>query len=85
MVFDEEKGEWVAKWGYKGANKAGEGDWLVEVDEKDNDDGGVKLNGKGEGGEGGPRNGSKVERRERVKRNERRMRANEKRARRADR
>ena len=30
-VYDEETGEWVPKWGYKGANKKGENEWLVEL------------------------------------------------------
>ncbi|GAB7353282.1 hypothetical protein MBLNU459_g3786t1 [Dothideomycetes sp. NU459] len=34
LVFDEASGEWVPKWGYKGKNKQGENDWLVEVDAK---------------------------------------------------
>lgn len=34
MVFDEASGEWVPKWGYKGANKKLDDQWLVEVDEK---------------------------------------------------
>ncbi|CZT04633.1 related to regulator of ribosome biogenesis [Rhynchosporium agropyri] len=34
MVYDEATGEWVPKWGYKGANKKGEDAWIVEVDEK---------------------------------------------------
>ena len=84
MVYDEEKGEWVPKWGYKGANKAGEGDWLVEVDDgdgKDGDDGegGVMIGGN-DRARPSARKGSKEERKERVKRNERRMRANEKRS-----
>ena len=33
MEFDEAKGDWVPKYGYKGKNTDG-GDWLVEVDEK---------------------------------------------------
>ncbi|GMM34995.1 Rrs1 protein [Saccharomycopsis crataegensis] len=33
-MFDEEKGEWVNKWGYKGKNKELDDQWLVEVDEK---------------------------------------------------
>ncbi|KAK5173592.1 uncharacterized protein LTR77_002273 [Saxophila tyrrhenica] len=32
-VFDEGKGDWVAKYGYKGKDNEG-GDWLVEVDDK---------------------------------------------------
>lgn len=34
MVYDEAKGEWVPKWGYKGKNKEEEQEWIVEVDEK---------------------------------------------------
>ena len=34
MVFDEEKGEWVKKWGYKGKRQQEEGEWLVELDDK---------------------------------------------------
>jgi regulator of ribosome biosynthesis len=34
MVFDEEKGEWVKKWGYKGKRQQAEGEWLVELDDK---------------------------------------------------
>lgn len=34
LVFDEASGEWIPKWGYKGKNKQGENDWLVEVDDK---------------------------------------------------
>lgn len=30
-VWDEEKQEWVNRWGWKGANKAGEEQWLTEV------------------------------------------------------
>ena len=75
MVYDEGKGEWVAKWGYKGRNKDGEGDWIVEVDEKKE----KEAEGKGDGssirGEG------KRERMEKVKRNERKQRSNERNAR----
>lgn len=75
MVYDVEKGEWVPKWGYKGRNKDGEGDWIVEVDEKKEQ----QTDGKGDGstlrGEG------RRERMEKVKRNERKKRANERKAR----
>ncbi|KAJ9626285.1 Rhodanese- sulfurtransferase [Taxawa tesnikishii (nom. ined.)] len=70
LVFDEASGEWVPKWGYKGKNKQGEDDWLVEVDEKK----------EREQGEHDKRKDTRQERKERAKRNERRMRANEKRA-----
>ncbi|CAH6718936.1 regulator of ribosome biosynthesis [[Candida] jaroonii] len=31
MVYDEETGEWVPKWGYKGKNKEMDNQWLVEL------------------------------------------------------
>lgn len=68
MVFDEEKQDWVPKWGYKGKNKDGENDWLVEIDEK-------KEKRTGEAGDA--RKDTRTERKERVKRQERRQRANE--------
>lgn len=34
LVYNEEKGDWVPRYGYKGKNVDGGGDWLVEVDEK---------------------------------------------------
>jgi regulator of ribosome biosynthesis len=71
MVYDEEKGEWVPKWGYKGKNKDGENDWLVEVDEKKEQATGVA---------GDPRKERRTERKEKMKRQERKMRANEKHA-----
>ncbi|KAF2280676.1 ribosomal biogenesis regulatory protein [Westerdykella ornata] len=72
MVYDEASGEWVPKWGYKGKNKEGENDWLVEVDEK-------KERETGEAGDA--RRDSRAARKERVRRNERRQRANERNAR----
>lgn len=75
MVFDEASGEWVPKWGYKGKNKDGEGDWLVEVDEKKEAE--LEKEGKGKTLRG---EGRRV-RVEKVKRNERKQRANERKAR----
>ena len=72
MVYDEEKGEWVPKWGYRGKNKDGEGDWIVEVDEK-------KEKGMQEGKE--VRGEGRRERVEKVRRNERKQRANERKGR----
>ncbi|KAH8815479.1 ribosomal biogenesis regulatory protein [Xylogone sp. PMI_703] len=78
MVYDDATGEWVPKWGYKGANKAGESDWIVEVDEKKERE--RIMQGKGDSGVdvGG---GRRAERLERMRRNERKMRANDRRAR----
>ncbi|KKY16785.1 putative ribosome biogenesis protein [Diplodia seriata] len=72
LVYDEEKGEWVPKWGYKGKNKDADNEWLVEVDEKKEARTGEAEN---------PRVASRKERVERVKRNERKQRSNEARAR----
>lgn len=38
MVFDEEKQDWVPKWGYRGQNKFAEEAWAVELDDKKADD-----------------------------------------------
>ncbi|RFU26171.1 hypothetical protein B7463_g10176, partial [Scytalidium lignicola] len=78
MVYDEATGEWVPKWGYKGANKAGENDWIVEVDEKKEQE--RIMKGK-EGGGVDVGGGKKSERMERMRRNERKMRANDRRSR----
>lgn len=76
LVYDEAKGEWVPRWGYKGKNKGGENDWLVEVDEKEwKKEEQLNQEGKSIRGEG------RRERVERVKRNERKMRANDRKAR----
>ncbi|RDL40071.1 Uncharacterized protein BP5553_00050 [Venustampulla echinocandica] len=72
LVYDEATGEWVPKWGYKGKNKAGEDDWIVEVDEKK----------ERERKEGTERQGDgRRERKEKVRRNERLQRANERKGR----
>jgi regulator of ribosome biosynthesis len=69
LQYNPDTGEWEKKWGYKGANKAKDDQWIVEVDEKKEVDG---VGGRGAG---------RRERRERVKRNERLMRRNERRGR----
>ncbi len=74
MVFDEAKGEWVPKWGYKGKNREGEGEWIVEVDEKKEKELGDGNTVRGEG---------RRERVERGKRDARKQRANESKARKA--
>ncbi|CAG8525997.1 7898_t:CDS:2 [Ambispora leptoticha] len=35
LIYDEEKGEWVPRWGYKGANDDGANDWLIPVSNND--------------------------------------------------
>lgn len=68
LAYDEDSGEWKPKWGYKGLNKKGEGDWLVEVD----------MNKERERKEGtSVRGDGRRERKENAKRNERKMRKNE--------
>jgi regulator of ribosome biosynthesis len=71
LLFNEATGEWQRKWGYKGANKAGEDDWLVEVDmqKEAEEKAGAQVRGIG-----------RRERKAGVKRNERRMRKNQRRA-----
>ncbi|KAK5124038.1 hypothetical protein LTR85_002235 [Meristemomyces frigidus] len=51
LVFDEAKGEWVPRYGYKG--KKDDGDWLVEVEDEKPEK--VERSVKGErGGKGAP-------------------------------
>ncbi|ETI26900.1 hypothetical protein G647_09999 [Cladophialophora carrionii CBS 160.54] len=76
LVYDEESGEWVKKWGYKGANKKDESQWLVELDDQ-------KIRTEKEGADAGKnvRMEGRRERKERIKRQERRQRGNERRMR----
>ncbi|KAI8935764.1 hypothetical protein NX059_007284 [Plenodomus lindquistii] len=67
LVFDDEKQEWVPKWGYKGKNKDGDNQWLVEVDEKKEASTGEAHDQRADG---------RRERKERIRRNERKQRAN---------
>ena len=71
-MYNEEKGEWVSRWGHKGLNKAGEDEWIVEVDDKKEQSlkDGETLRGLG-----------RRDRIEKVKRNDRKQRANERKAR----
>lgn len=69
LAYDEESGEWKRKWGYKGLNKKGEDDWLVEVDPKKEAERKEGTSIRGDG---------RRERKERVRRNERKMRKNDK-------
>ncbi|KAF7123017.1 hypothetical protein CNMCM5793_001193 [Aspergillus hiratsukae] len=75
LVYDQEKGEWVPRWGYKGKNKSDD-EWLVEVNEKDwkkEEDAAAKGSS--------IRGLSRAERKDRIRRNERKMRSNERRSR----
>ncbi|KAF2876483.1 ribosome biogenesis regulatory protein-domain-containing protein [Massariosphaeria phaeospora] len=67
-VYNEESGEWVPKWGYKGKNKDAENEWLVEVDAKKERETGEAHDQRSDG---------RKERKEKVRRNERKQRANE--------
>ncbi|KAI2733358.1 hypothetical protein CBS147332_373 [Penicillium roqueforti] len=75
LQYDEASGEWVPRWGYKGKNKDDENQWLVEVDMK-------KWKKEGEANAEGSniRGMSRTERKDRIKRNERKQRSNEKRS-----
>lgn len=68
LAYDEESGEWKRKWGYKGLNKKGEDDWLVEVDAKKEAERKEGTSIRGDG---------RRERKEKIRRNERKMRKNE--------
>ncbi|RPA84970.1 ribosomal biogenesis regulatory protein [Ascobolus immersus RN42] len=67
LVYDEEKGEWVPKWGYKGSNKALDKQWLVEVDPKKQ---------RADGEDENPRKLNRTERLERIKKNSRQEKKN---------
>lgn len=71
LAYDEESGEWKRKWGYKGLNKKGEDDWLVEVDMKAERERKEGTSIRGDG---------RRERKEKIRRNERKMRKNEREA-----
>ena len=76
LVYDEESGEWVKKWGYKGANKKDENQWLVELDDE-------KINKENEGAGKGKniRMEGRHERKDRIKRQDRKQRNNDRRVR----
>jgi regulator of ribosome biosynthesis len=72
LQYNESMGQFERKWGYKGANKAGQDDAIVEVSAKQHE--AETKEGKSVRGE------KRREIRERVKRNERRMRRNQRNA-----
>ncbi|SCV04446.1 LAME_0H18492g1_1 [Lachancea meyersii CBS 8951] len=61
MIYDEAAGEWVPKWGYKGANKKLDSQWLVEVDDTPKKAGDELID---------PRTLSRADRKKLVKKNE---------------
>ncbi|KAL4955698.1 ribosomal biogenesis regulatory protein [Aspergillus filifer] len=71
LVYDEESGDWVPRWGYKGKNKDDD-QWLVEVKEDD-----WKKEEEAAAKGSSIRGMSRTERKDRIRRNERKMRANE--------
>jgi regulator of ribosome biosynthesis len=68
LVYDDASGEWVPKWGYKGKNKDGDNQWLVEVDEKKESETGEAHDARAD---------NRRDRKERIRRNERKQRAND--------
>lgn len=68
-VYDEETGEWVPRWGYKGANKKTENEWLVELPTNANDDDETREHVN-------PVKAMKKDRRERIAANDARQRKN---------
>ena len=68
-VYDEETGEWVPRWGYKGANKKAENEWLVELPTNTNNDDETREHVN-------PVKAMKKDRRERIFANESRQRKN---------
>ncbi|KAK7181441.1 hypothetical protein DPSP01_008676 [Paraphaeosphaeria sporulosa] len=71
LVYDEATGEWVPRWGYKGKNKEGDNEWLVEVDDKREKETGEAHDARAD---------SRAARKEKIRRNERKQRANERNA-----
>lgn len=67
LAYDEESGEWKRKWGYQGLNKKGEDHPIMEVDMKKERERKEGTSIRGDG---------RRERKERVKRNDRKMRKN---------
>lgn len=67
LVYDEDEGAWRPKWGMGGANKKGEGAPIMEIDTKKEKDAKEGTTVRGEG---------RRERKENLRRNERKMRKN---------
>lgn len=67
LAYDEQSGEWKRKWGYGGLNKKGQNDPIVEVDMKAEMERKEGTSVRGDG---------RRERKENLKRNERKMRKN---------
>ncbi len=67
LQYDDGKGEWSRKWGYKGANKAGEDEPIIEVNMRKEEE---RKDGTSVRGDG------RRQRKENLKRNERAQRKN---------
>ncbi|SCU97798.1 LADA_0H08350g1_1 [Lachancea dasiensis] len=61
MIYDEEAGQWVPKWGFNGANKKLDSQWLVEVDDQPKKAGDELID---------PRTLSRADRKKIIKKNE---------------
>lgn len=71
LAYDEQSGEWKRKWGYGGLNKKGQDDPIIEVDMKTEAERKEGTSIRGDG---------RRKRVENLKRNERKMRKNERQA-----
>ncbi|KAA8911581.1 hypothetical protein TRICI_003739 [Trichomonascus ciferrii] len=69
LVYDEDTGSWVPKWGYGGKNKQLDDQWLVEVDDKPKKQGDELID---------PRTLNRAERKRLIKKNQRRQEKNAK-------
>lgn len=72
LVYDQSSGEWAPKWGFKGANKKLDDQWLVEVDDRPKKSSQDDLID--------PRTVNRAERKRLVKKNERQQKKNLQRA-----
>lgn len=80
LVYDEEAGKWVPKWGYGGINKKLDDQWLVEVDENKDARTGKKRRAGADDELKDPRTLSRQDRKKLVKKNQLQQERNAKRA-----
>lgn len=80
LVYDEEAGKWVPKWGYGGINKKLDDQWLVEVDETKDARTGKKRKSAADDELKDPRALNRQDRKKLVKKNQLQQERNAKRA-----